>query len=59
MQRSNFEQFVGEPTHIRGRLIDQVYISKDFSVFSHLQAQVLCVYYSDHDAIEVATGKLV
>ena len=38
MQRFNFEQLVGEPTHIRGRLIDQIYVSKDFSVFSHLQA---------------------
>ena len=50
MQRFNFEQLVGEPTHIRGRLIDQIYVSKDFSVFSHIQAQVLCVYYSDYDS---------
>ena len=59
MQRFNFEQLVGEPTHIRGGLIDQVYVSKDFSVFSHLKAHVLYVYYSDHDAIEVTTDKLV
>ena len=59
MQRVNFEQLVGEPTHIRGGLIDEVSVSKDFSVFSHLKAQVLSVYYSDHDAIEVTTDKLV
>ena len=59
MQKFNFWQLVGEPTHIRGGLIDQIYISKDFSVLSHLKAQVLSVYYSDHDAIEVTTDKLM
>ena len=59
MQRFNFEQLVGQPTHIRGRLIDQVYVSKDFSVFSHLKAQLLSVHYSDHDVKEVTTDKLV
>ena len=44
MQRFNFEQLVEEQTHFRGRLIDHVYVSKDFSVFSHLKAQVLSVY---------------
>ena len=58
MQRFNFEQLLGEPTHIRGGLIDDVYASKDISVFSHLKAQVVSVYYSDHD-IEVKTAKLV
>ena len=44
--------------HTRGGPIDQVYVSKDFSAFSHsVKAQVLSVYYSDHDAIEVATDK--
>ena len=57
MQCFKFEQLVGQPTHIRGGLIDQVYVSKGFSVFSHLKAQVLSVYYSDHDAIEVTTDK--
>ena len=38
MKPFNFEQLVGEPTHIRGGLIDQVYVSKDLSVFSHLKA---------------------
>ena len=57
MQCFKFEQLVGQPTHIRGGLIDQVYVSKGFSVFSHLRAQVLSVYYSDHDAIEVTTDK--
>ena len=46
MQHFNFAHLVGEPAHIRGGLIDQVYVSKDFSVFSHLKAQVLSVYYS-------------
>ena len=32
---------------------DQVYVSKGFSVFSHLKAKVLSVYYLDHGAIEV------
>ena len=59
MQRLNFEQSGEESTHIRGELIDQVYKSKDFSVFSYFKAQVLTVYYSHHDGIEVATGKLV
>ena len=59
MQRFNFKQLVGEPTHIRGGLTDQVYVSKDFLVFGHLKAQVLSVYHSDHDAIEVTTDKLV
>ena len=59
MQRFKFEQLVGEPTHIRGGLTDQVCVSKDFSVFTHFKAQVLSVYYSDHDAIEVTTYKLV
>ena len=59
MHRFNFEQLVREPTHIRGGLIDQVYKSIDFSVSNHLKAQVLSVYYSDHDTIEVATNKLV
>ena len=59
MQRLNFEQSVEESTHIRGGLIDQVYKSKDFSVFSYRKAQVLTVYYSDHDGTEAATGKLV
>ena len=57
MQCFKFEQLVGQPTHIRSGLIDQVYVSKGFSVFSHLKAQVLSVYYSDHDAIEVTTDK--
>ena len=59
MQPFNFEELVGEPTHIRGGLIDQVYVSKGFSLFSHLKSQVLSVYYSDHDAIEVTTDKLM
>ena len=59
MQRFSFEQFVGDPTHIRGRFINQVYVSKGFSIFSHLITRVLPVYYSDQDAIEVTTDKLV
>ena len=59
MQRFNFEQLVGEPTDIRGVIIDQVYVSKYFSLIGYLKAQVLSVYYSDHNAIEVATDKLV
>ena len=55
MQCFKFEQLVGEPTHIRGGLIDQVNVSKGFSVFSHLKA--LSVHYSDHDAIEVTRDK--
>ena len=58
MQRFNFEQLVGEPIHIRGGLIDQVYVSKDFSVFSNLKTQVLSVHYSDHDTVELTTDKL-
>ena len=52
MQRFNFKQSLGESTYIRGGLIDQVYVTKGFSVFSHLKAQLLSVYYSNHDAIE-------
>ena len=59
MQRFNYEQLVEEPTHIRGGLIDQVYVSKDFSVFNHLKSQVLSVYYSDHDATGLTTDSLV
>ena len=59
MQRFNVQKLVGKPTHIRDGLIDQVYVSKDFSVFSHLKAQVLSVYYSDYDAVAVTTDKLV
>ena len=58
-QRFNFGLLVGEPTHIRGGLIDHVYASKAFSEFSHFKAQVLSVYYSDYDAIEETTDKLV
>ena len=59
MQCFNFEQLVGEPTHVRGGVIDQPCVGKDFSVFSHPKAQVLSVYYSVHNAIEVAKDKLV
>ena len=59
MQRFNFEQLVGEPTDIGDGLIDQVYVSKDFPVFSHLKAWVLSVYCSDHGAIKLTTDKLV
>ena len=59
IQHFNFELLVEEPAHIRGGLIDQVHVSKDFSVFSNLKPQVLSVYCSDHDTIEVATDKLV
>ena len=44
MQRFNFEQLVAEPTHIRGGLIEKVYVSKDFSVLSHRKAPVLFIY---------------
>ena len=59
MHRFNFDQLVGGSTHIRVGLTDQVYVRNYFSVFSHLKAQVLSVYYADHDAIEVTTDKLV
>ena len=59
MQRFNFGQLVREPNRIRGRSIDQVYVSKGFSIFSHLIARLLSVYYANHDAIEVTAGKLV
>ena len=58
MQHFNFEQLIGEPMYIRGGLIDQVYVSKNLSVFSHLKAQVLSAYYSDHDAKKVTIDKL-
>ena len=59
MQHFNFEQLVGEPMYIRDGLIDQVYVSKNLSVFSHLKAQVLSAYYSDHDAKKVTIDKLM
>ena len=62
MHRFNFEQLVGEPTDIGDGLIDQVYVSKDFPVFSHQYSvfrQVLSAYCSDHGAIKVTTNKLV
>ena len=59
IQHFNFELLVEGPAHIRGGLIDQVYVSKDFSVFSNLKPQVLSVYCADHDAIEFTTDKLV
>ena len=44
MQCFNFGQLVGEPTHVRGGLINQVYVSKDFqySVILKLKCY-LCV----------------
>ena len=58
MQRCNFDQLAGGSTHIRVGLTDQVYVRNYFSVCSHLKAQLLSVYYADHDAIDVTTDKL-
>ena len=52
----NFNQYVTNPTHIAGRLIDHVYISlRD----PHFHAPVIhqrSLYYSDHDNILVTLG---
>ena len=40
IQSFNFVQPVSEPTHIIGRLIDHVYVNKDFPLFHQLLATV-------------------
>ena len=53
MENKEYSQVVTEPTHIRGGLIDHIYLSNAFrrSISFHVILQ--SVYYSDHDAIKL------
>ena len=50
MNRLGFSQLIHEPTHIKGRIIDQAYLldpTKSFNV----SVERYSPYYTDHDAI--------
>ena len=50
MTRNGFGQLVQEPTHIRGGLLDQIYVNKALMEKKPFSSQN-CVSYSDHDKI--------
>ena len=45
-----FNQLIKEPTHIRGRVIDQIHC-RDDGKFTILDVERMSPYYSDHDAL--------
>lgn len=49
LQKQNFVQIVNFPTHIRGNIIDHVYVKNCLA--ASIVSSVHSVYYSDHDAI--------
>ena len=48
-------QIVTEPTHIAGRTLDQVYVSKE--IHEKVSLDVQFKYYSDHSALQIKFEK--
>ena len=47
----DYRQIVQDPTHLAGATLDHVYLKKNFIDQFTLQDLVMCIYFSDHDAI--------
>ena len=56
LQRNGFKQLVHNPTHIRGRLIDQAYWL-DKTGNNSIELERYAPYYSDHDGLCISTWK--
>ena len=50
-------QMVNKPTHISGSLTDHVYIKKTLMEEFPTSVTVANIYFSDHDALRIATKK--
>ena len=46
-----YRQIVQDPTHLAGATLDHVYLKNNFIEQFTLQDLVMCIYFSDHDAI--------
>ena len=54
MNHLSYSQIVESPTLVSaGSTLDQVYV-KSTKTFDILQNSVLCIYYSDHDAVQIS-----
>ena len=54
----NFIELIKHTTHVRGGLIDHVYVKFDISTFAKTEIYITSVCYSDHDAIQMAFPEL-
>ena len=53
-----FVQWVKQPTHVRGGLIDYLYVKFGIRTFAKTKIYIRSVYYSVHDAIQMAFPEL-
>ena len=53
LSRLNFAQIVSEPTHIRGNLLDYIYLKDDLVNSSLFSSLVKSVYFLDHEHVVV------
>ena len=49
----NYRQIVHFPTHLAGATLDHVYLRNNFVEQYNLEDFVNCIYFSDHDAIQL------
>ena len=54
----NYRQLVKEPTHLAGATLDHVYIRKNYIEKFNLKDFVKCIYFSDHDAIQITLAHI-
>ena len=54
----NLVQWVKHPTHVRGGLINHLYVKFGNSTFAKTKIYIRSVYYSVHDAIQMAFPEL-
>lgn len=50
---ASYNQIVKKPTHISGSLLDHVYLNCEFLKEFDVQNDVVDVYFSDHDAVQI------
>ena len=50
---SDYKQIVTKPTQLSGAILDHVYLKNDFSEKFDIQTFVKCIYFSDHDAVQL------
>ena len=50
---SIYKQIVTEPTQLSGAILDHVYLRNDLSDNFDIQTFVKCIYFSDHDAVQL------
>ena len=53
----NYEQFVVEPTHLGGSILDHVYVQKSFLEHFNVFVNVKSLFFSDHEAIKICFKK--